>query len=241
MRAAMDRLERLVTAHRRVVLGIWIVLFIAAVPFAAQQTKRLTAAGFEVPGSGSLAVSDALKRFPGVQTEPLILVFDNSKGNSAALSSAVDKAVSGVKGVKGVAISPQAATAARTSTQPIVLMALDVKGSADAAIDAAADLRKNLDLKDQNGRAVPIHLVGEQALWAGMQDVSKTDLEKAEFSGFPVVLITLLAVFGSLAAALLPFSLGLAAVVLAGGGVFFRSQALVMSIFVTNIGSMLGI
>ena len=41
-----------------------------------------------------------------------------------------------------------------------------------------------------------------------MQDVSKKDLEKAEFAGFPVVFIILLAVFGSLAAALLPFSLG---------------------------------
>ncbi len=79
MRAAMDRLERFVTHRRRIVLGVWIVLFLVAVPFAAQQTKHLTAGGFEVPGSGSLAVSDALKRFPGVQTEPLILVFDNSK------------------------------------------------------------------------------------------------------------------------------------------------------------------
>ena len=71
MRAAMDRLERFVTRRRRLVLGVWIVLVVAAVPFAAQQTKHLTAGGFEVPGSGSQAVSEALKRFPGVQTEPL--------------------------------------------------------------------------------------------------------------------------------------------------------------------------
>ena len=57
MRAAMDRLERFVTRRRRLVLGVWIVLVVAAVPFAAQQTKHLTAGGFEVPGSGSQAVS----------------------------------------------------------------------------------------------------------------------------------------------------------------------------------------
>ena len=74
-----------------------------------------------------------------------------------------------------------------------------------------------------------------------MQDVSKKDLEKAEFVGFPIVFIVLLAVFGSLAAALLPFSLGVAAVVLTGAVVYFLSQALQMSIFVTNIASMLGI
>ena len=46
-----------------------------------------------------------------------------------------------------------------------------------------------------------VHLAGQGALWAGLQDVSKHDLEKAEQTGFPIVLLILLAVFGSLAAA----------------------------------------
>jgi RND superfamily putative drug exporter len=239
----MDGLERFVTTRRRLVLGVWIVLFLCAVPFAAQQTKHLTAGGFEVPGSGSLAVSDALKRFPGVQTEPLILVFDNSKKDPAALSAAIDKASQKIKGIDNVGISPQAAAAAKAAgDQQIVLVALDVNGGADAAVDAAVDLRKNLDIQKGDGNlAVPVHLVGQQALWAALQDVSKEDLEKAEFAGFPVVFIILLAVFGSLAAALLPFSLGLAAVVLTGAGVYFLSQQIEMSVFVTNIASMLGI
>src|SRR5262245_36844557 len=242
MRAAMDRLERFVTGHRRVVLGVWIVLVLAAVPFAAQQTKHLTAGGFEVPGSGSLAVSEALNRFPGVQTEPLILVFDNSKRDAAALSAAVDRASREVQGIDNVSLSPQAAAAAKAaSDQPIVLVALDVNGGADKAVDAAVDLRKNLDIEGQGDVAVPVRLVGQQALWAALQDVSKKDLEKAETAGFPIVLIVLLAVFGSLAAALLPFSLGIAAVLLTGAGVFFLSHVLEMSVFVTNIASMLGI
>ena len=217
MRAAMDRLERFVTRRRRLVLGVWIVLVVAAVPFAAQQTKHLTAGGFEVPGSGSQAVSEALKRFPGVQTEPLILVFDNSKKDPAALAAAIGKATQEVQGIPNVAVSPAAAAAAKAAgDQAIVLMALDVKGGADSAVDAAVDLRKNLHIQDNGNLALPVHLVGQQALWAGMQDVSKKDLEKAEFAGFPVVFIILLAVFGSLAAALLPFSLGVAAVVLTG-------------------------
>jgi uncharacterized membrane protein YdfJ with MMPL/SSD domain len=242
MRAAMDRLERFVTRRRRLVLGVWIVLVVAAVPFAAQQTKHLTAGGFEVPGSGSQAVSEALKRFPGVQTEPLILVFDNSKKDASALAASVDKATQQVQGIDNVGVSPKAAAAAKAAgDQPIVLLALDVKGGADSAVDAAVDLRKNLHIKDNGNLALPVHLVGQQALWAGLQDVSKKDLEKAEFAGFPVVFIILLAVFGSLAAALLPFSLGVAAVVLTGAAVYFLSQTLQMSVFVTNIASMLGI
>src|SRR3954462_14306454 len=87
MRAAMDRLERFVTRRRRLVLGVWIVLVARPVPFAAQQPKHLTAGGFEVPGSGSQAVPEALKRFQGVRPEPLILVFDNSKKDPSALAA----------------------------------------------------------------------------------------------------------------------------------------------------------
>src|ERR687885_1526213 len=99
MQAAMDRLERFVARRRRLVLGVWAGLLVASLPFAAQQTKHLTAGGFEVPGSQSLAVSQALKRFPGVQTEPLVFVFDNRRHDAGALRAAVDKAVGAVAGV----------------------------------------------------------------------------------------------------------------------------------------------
>ncbi len=78
-------------------------------------------------------------------------------------------------------------------------------------------------------------------MWAGMQDLSKEDLEKAEATGFPIVLLILLAVFGSLVAAMLPLVLGFASVMVTGAGIFFLSQATDMSVFVTNVASMIGI
>ena len=59
---------------------------------------------------------------------------------------------------------------------------------------------------------VTMHLVGQGALWAGMVDLTKDDLADAEKVGFPIVLVILLLVFGSLTAALLPLALGAAAV-----------------------------
>jgi RND superfamily putative drug exporter len=243
MQAAMDRLEGFVSRRRRLVLGVWVVLLLASLPFAAQQTKHLTAGGFEVPGSQSLATADALKQFPGVQTEKLIFVFDNKAKDAGQLNAAIDKAVAGVKGVEGVSAPAEAVQAAKQAAdQPVVLLALNVTGSVDQTVDAAADIRKNLELfKHGNDGPVPTHLVGQQALWGGVQDVSKDDLEKAEFTGFPIVFIVLLAVFGSIAAALLPLSLGFVAVILTGAAIFFLSQALLMSVFVTNMASMLGI
>ena len=74
-----------------------------------------------------------------------------------------------------------------------------------------------------------------------MQDLAKEDLEKAEVTGFPIVLLILLAVFGSLAAAALPLALGFASVTITGAVIFFLAQATEMSVFVTNVSSMIGI
>ena len=74
-----------------------------------------------------------------------------------------------------------------------------------------------------------------------MQDLTKEDLEAAETTGFPIVLLILLAVFGSLAAASLPLALGLVSVMITGAIIFFLSQSMDMSVFTTNVASMIGI
>src|SRR3954469_5460220 len=187
MQAAMDRLGSFISRRRKLVLITWIVLLVVSLPFFAMQTKHLTAGGFEVPGSQSTFVADSIKQFPGVESEKLVFVFNNKAQDKAALDAAITKAVDGTKGVDGVAVVDQNVQAARAaSDQPIVLMALKVTGSADTTADAAAEIRKNAGILDGGDAAVPIHLVGQQALWAGMQDLSKKDLESAEFVGFPI-------------------------------------------------------
>ena len=105
----------------------------------------------------------------------------------------------------------------------------------------AVDLRERLAVADGPRDGVATHLVGQGALWAAMQDLSKEDLAKAESAGFPVVLLILLAVFGSLAAAMLPLALGIGSVLVTGALIFGLSQAMEMSVFVTNMASMIGI
>jgi uncharacterized membrane protein YdfJ with MMPL/SSD domain len=245
MQAAMSRLERFVREHRRLVLIGWAVLVVASVPFAARQTDKLTGGGFETKGTDSQVVADSLSGdFAGVHAESLSIVFDNRKRDPKALAAAVDRVGrEGFKDVDDVRLDPRALAAARASTEDVVVMPLVVQGSRDETIDAAATIRENLEI-GQDGTddaAVPLHLVGPSALWAGLQQLSKEDLEQAEGIGLPIVLLVLLAVFGSLAAAALPLALGIASVVITGAVVFFLSRVYGMSIFVTNMASMLGI
>ena len=74
-----------------------------------------------------------------------------------------------------------------------------------------------------------------------MQEISKEDLSKAEASGFPIVALILLVVFGSLAAAALPLALGFVSVLVTGALIYFISLQMTTSVFVTNMASMIGI
>jgi RND superfamily putative drug exporter len=78
-------------------------------------------------------------------------------------------------------------------------------------------------------------------MWAALTELSSEDLEKAEKIGFPIVALILITVFGSLAAAALPLALGFVAVMVTGAVIFFLSQQMEMSVFVTNMASMIGI
>src|SRR4051794_22125752 len=244
MQSAMDRLDRFTRRHRILVALVWLALLIAALPFAARQTENLTSGGFEVPGSGSQAVDRGLAAFDGAQREQLAVVIARLPGASAAdVDAAIERARRAAGAVDHVALSPHAAAAARRNAAraPIAVVPLAIAGGQDDAANAAADLRRELDIGGGANGNVELHLVGQQALWAGMQDLSKHDLEKAERAGFPVVALILLAVFGSLAAAALPLALGFVSVALTGALIFFVSQQTDMSVFVTNVASMIGI
>jgi RND superfamily putative drug exporter len=241
MQAAMDRLDGFTRRHGRLVALAWLVLLVAAVPFAARQTENLTSGGFEVPGSGSAAVERGLTAFDGAQRSQLAVVIARRPGsNSTDVRAAIARIRRGAAKVAHVSLP--ASAAGRVADAPITVVPLRLTGTQDDAANAASDLRKELKVGSAGGhQPVELHLVGQQALWAGMQDLAKHDLQSAETVGFPIVLLILLAVFGSLAAAALPLALGFASVAITGAAIFFLSQATQMSVFVTNIASMIGI
>ena len=73
------------------------------------------------------------------------------------------------------------------------------------------------------------------------QTSTKHDIAQAEQWNLPIVLIVLLAVFGSLAAAAMPLVLGICTVVVTMGLVYLLSMYTTMSVFVTSTVSMFGI
>jgi uncharacterized membrane protein YdfJ with MMPL/SSD domain len=244
MQRFMDRLTSFLERRRKLVLGIWVALLLVSLPFAMKQTEYLTAGGFSIPGSGSEIVDRAIADFDDAQRQTLaVVVARRPGGDTADVRRELARIDAIVDDVPLAELTPRALAAAErdAADSPIAIASLKTSGNMDDTADLAVDLRKKLDIGSGPHDGVETYMVGEQALWAGMQDLSKEDLERAEVTGFPIVLLILLAVFGSLVAAMLPALLGFVSVMVTGGGIYFLSQATDMSVFVTNVASMIGI
>jgi uncharacterized membrane protein YdfJ with MMPL/SSD domain len=246
MQQAMDRLTSFLERRRWIVLGTWIVLLLAALPFMARQTEHLTSGGFTIPGSGSEAVDRALADFDAAQRESLSVVVARPPGGDATdVRRELDRVDRIVDAVPGAELTPRALASARADAprSPVAIASIETEGGLDRTAELAVELRDELGIGSSaaSDATAKTYLVGEAAMWAGMQDLSKEDLARAEATGFPIVLLILLAVFGSLVAAAMPLLLGFLSVAITGAGIFFLSQATDMSVFVTNVASMIGI
>ncbi|HEX4670577.1 MAG TPA: MMPL family transporter [Solirubrobacterales bacterium] len=240
----MNRLAAFLSHRRRWVVGAWVAILLCALPFAAKQTDHLTGGGFDVPGSQSQAVSDALQRDFGSQSNGVSVALKAEAGSGPAQrAAAIARVRREVATTEGVDLPPATARQARLQLRRtgFALLPLHSDGrSPDELIDSATTLREDLDPGTAEAGVTP-YLVGQPTIWAGMQEISKEDLSKAEGSGFPIVALILLIVFGSLAAAALPLALGFVSVLVTGALIYFISLQMTTSVFVTNMASMIGI
>jgi RND superfamily putative drug exporter len=243
MHDAMLRLAGFLARRRRLVVAAWLLIVVASLPLASRQTEHLTGGGFDVPGSESKAVAEAMQGVFVKQSNGIAVSLRAAPGASAAERAAALRRVRReVAPIAGIALPPAVARRAALELRrgDRALIPLRSSVSQDELVDPAVDLREALDPGAAQGGVTP-YMAGQATVWAGMQELSKEDLAKAEAGGFPVVALILLVIFGSLAAAALPLTLGFASVIVTGALIYFISLQMSTSVFVTNMASMIGI
>ena len=240
----MVKLSQFITRRRWWVVAVWVLIVGFSLPLAARQTEDLSGGGFDVPGSQSEAVEQAvMENFETGDVGRIAIVLEPEPGATPAQAeAAVDRAAEQIATVEGTSIPKQAEAAARAqlAAGEVAVVPLKAEGDADELVNTSTELREELSPGEAEDGVTP-YVVGQPAMWAALTELSSEDLEKAERTGFPIVALILIAVFGSLAAAALPLALGLVAVIITGAIIFLLSQEMEMSVFVTSMASMIGI
>ncbi|WP_076221121.1 MMPL family transporter [Mycobacterium avium] len=241
----MMRLSRSLRKYRWLVFAGWLLALVPAVYLALTQSGNLTGGGFDVAGSQSLAVHDQLED-----------LYHDQGGSSLALVAAPRADASyqdmndAVAQLRRIAAEVPGTTGIPNPTQrppqPDRPYVLSVRLDSRNTSDVAKQLRTKVGIKgDQPGQTangrVRLYVIGQGALSAAAAANTKHDIAAAEKWNLPVILIVLLAVFGSLAAAAIPLALGICTVVVTMGLVYLLSAYTTMSVFVTSTVSMFGI
>jgi uncharacterized membrane protein YdfJ with MMPL/SSD domain len=228
----LARLAAATWRHRGAVVAGWFAVLAACAWFSLHQTSHLSGGGWDVPGSQSLRVAQLLDGFPGV-TPPSFTFFVTGDG-TAPVRARVRVIVSSLR--RNAALRPGAPVVLAGGRAALLPVAYP-KGSSEA-IDEATRLRHEFV---QTSRSVQTRVLGEPAIWSNFEQLAKRQLARSEAFGFPLILLILLAAFGTVVAAVAPLVLGFAAVFLSGAAVYWLSRSTELSVYVTNMASMIGI
>jgi RND superfamily putative drug exporter len=218
--------------RRRAVVAGWLLLLVLAAPLASRQTSRLSGGGWEVPGSGSVRVMAALRGFPGHEGERFAVFVTAPSASRAA--DAVTRARAVLVRDRELRVGTTLVLAGGRSA----LLPVGYIGRPGSVYAALTRLRVRI-VSDRDGASTRV--VGEDALWSDFQGVSKRQLARAEEIGLPFVAAVLLLAFGTLVAALAPLAIGVVAVTIAGAAIFLLAGPFELSVYVTNVASMIGI
>lgn len=241
------RLSRSLRKYRWLVFTGWLLALVPAVYLALAQSGNLTGGGFEVPGSQSLAVHDQLEDLyhdQGASSLALVAA-PRPDASYADINDAVAQLRQIAGEFPGVTEVPNPTQRPPQPDRPYVIsLRMDARNAGTS--DLAKQLRQKVGIKgDQSGQTangrVRLYVIGQGALSTAAAANTKHDIAAAEKWNLPIILVVLLAVFGSLAAATIPLALGICTVVVTMGLVYFLSAYTTMSVFVTSTVSMFGI
>ena len=243
----MIRLSGSLRRHRRLVFGCWLLALVPSLYLTLGGSNNLTGGGFDVAGSQSLQVQREIEdHFPGQGSSPLALVAaPRADATYADMADAVAELEQAAQEVPSLSLVDNPGQPPPAPDRPyVVSLRLDFNNT--GAVDVARQLRAAIGVtgdqpgQTDNGR-VRLYVIGQGALGAAAQTSTRQDIAAAERWNLPIVLLILVAVFGSLAAAAVPLALGVCTVAVSMGVVYLLANLTQMSVFVTSTVSMFGI
>src|SRR6266542_4200136 len=245
-KSAFYRLGALAVRRRWVVLAVWIVAFLAVVPFLGKLNARLSQGGFEVPGSQSDQVRRAVEtEFKGQFefSDLLVMHSDSLAAQDPTFRQTFDAVRSALRRAPGVgAVSDAYASPERSISRDghTLWATVGLTDNQDEALHHADDLNAAV-ARASRGRPLQALLTGASPFYSVFSQTTTHDLERAEKVALPISLLILILAFGSLVAAGMPLALALLSLAISFGVISAIAATTTVSIFAQNVASMIGI
>lgn len=234
------RIGRFCYRRRRLVLALWALVAVAGIASAPLTVSRLT-------DSHGPAGSESARAWRVLDTaapvgERLVGLIDGAAVDDPTLAAAVQAAAARVSAVPGVhAVTDYYAThdpRLRSRDGQASLMVVEIARNASHATTekVLSQVRKAL-------APIPAHVAvgGEVAYWSDLNSGTSKDIARAETVTLPIVLVSLVVVFGGFIAATLPVIGALAAMTTCFLVLLLATFVLDLSSYTLSVTSMLGL
>jgi RND superfamily putative drug exporter len=245
----LTRFAHVATRRSRAVLVAAVVFFVAAGAIGGGVAENLTTAGFEDPATESVRAEDALEERFGAGTPNVILLVTAPDGADvdspevAAAGQALTDELAAEDGVTNVVSywSEGNAPPLRSEDGSRALVAARIPGEDDAISDRIETLAPAFERTDDGPAGIDVQVGGSAAVFLEVGETIEEDLLTAEMIAFPITLVLLVLVFGSLVAATLPLVIGVLSII----GTFFVLQLLTgltdVSVYALNLTTAMGL
>lgn len=223
------------------VITTWLVLIACVVPLLPRIDDPLKVGGFSSPNGEGAQATQVLNDELGFSPSQLAVIFtsDTLDATDPEFERQMETAMGEIGGLAYVddvimpSLDPTLIAKSGELAYAIVAIGLAPE---EAQAEAQEVENRIIDQPD-----LDVLVAGGPSFYADVEVASQRDLRRAELIAFPVALIALLVVFGSVVAALVPLVVGTAGVGVALLALYGVAHVTDMSIFVLNLATMLGL
>ncbi|WP_378739629.1 MMPL family transporter [Nocardia brasiliensis] len=229
--------------HRKIVLGVWLLLVVACGAAYPALHDRLGTPDYSVPGSDSVAVEHLVaEHFSRFGTEQDLIVFHSAQHtvDTPEYRATIDRTIGIARQTTGVAgaIGPFDGNAAQISADRHTAFGIvGLNGDISERVRVVRELRTAIATAPGDGTQTM--LTGYAPIQADLMEIETADLQRAEALGIPVATVLLVLALGALTAALLPITVTAAGIAVAIGALFGLTSFLAFDSLVLSVATMI--
>jgi len=234
---------RIIFRRRRLVIAVGVIAVVLAAIWGTGVFGRLqSAGGFVPPGSESQQEANLAAKSFGPAAGDVVLLYTSASQTvrSPAYKAAVSASLAGLPGSRIRAAQTYWSTGSPafvSANGRVTYALLELAGGGDAA------KIKNFDAiqRDLSAPGLTVQAGGQIPTEAAINKEVTSDIGRAEGISLPVLLVLLLVIFGSLAAASLPLAVGGIGIIGSFAALRLLTLATPVSIYSVNITTILGL